>query len=137
MDSINRFYFTSAADSYAAAFRDESAMGVIAAAVYPEIVRYKAPADISRAPSPSAEQARPSARAKSEAAGTGYGREEYSPARMVAFEPESRALERIYLKYEWRSTLCRRGIIRCRRETPPRNRMWEDDGFAPPPPGRY
>jgi len=137
LDRINRFYFTRAADSYAAAFRDESAMGVIAAAVYPEVVKYDAPADISRAPSPSAERARPSVRSKSEAAGTGFGREEYSPARVVSFEPESQALERIYLKYEWRSTLCRRGVVPCGKETRQRNRMWEDDGFAPSPPGRF
>ena len=32
LDSINRFYFTDVADSYAAAFHDESAMGVIGVA---------------------------------------------------------------------------------------------------------
>jgi len=31
-DKINRFYFTDVPDSYAAAFGDESAMGVIAVA---------------------------------------------------------------------------------------------------------
>jgi len=36
LDSINRFFFTDVADSYAAAFGDDSAMGVIAVAVYPE-----------------------------------------------------------------------------------------------------
>jgi len=34
-DRVNRFYFTDAPESYAAAFGDESAMGVIAVAVYP------------------------------------------------------------------------------------------------------
>jgi hypothetical protein len=47
LDNINRFYFTDAADSYAAAFHDESAMGVIAVAVYPEVPRQD-PADLSR-----------------------------------------------------------------------------------------
>ena len=45
LDSINRFYFTDVADSYAAAFHDESAMGVIAVAVYPEVQRQD-PADL-------------------------------------------------------------------------------------------
>ena len=44
-DRVNRFYFTEAPDSYAAAFGDESAMGVIAVAVYPEIERVLSPAD--------------------------------------------------------------------------------------------
>ena len=35
-DKVNRFFFTDAPDSYAAAFGDQSAMGVIALAVYPE-----------------------------------------------------------------------------------------------------
>lgn len=134
LDSINRFYFTDAADSYAAAFRDESAMGVIAVAVYPELRRYEMPMEMSR--DKGAAKAAPSARAQSESAGTGFGREEYSPARTVAFEPEAAAAEKIYLKYEWRSTLCRKGIIDCGRVYPNRNRMWDDEGFAPPPPGR-
>jgi len=36
-DKENRFYFTSVADSYAAAFGDTSAMGVVAMAVYREV----------------------------------------------------------------------------------------------------
>lgn len=132
-DRVNRFYFTDASDSYAAAFRDESAMGVIAVAVYPEVRRFEAPMDMTleggRAKSA------PSARAQSESAGTGFGREEYSPARVVAFEPEADAVEKVYLKYEWRSTLCRRGIIDCEVGWNRPNRMWDEDGFAPHPPG--
>ena len=48
LHSINRFYFTDVADSYAAAFGDESAMGVIAVAVYPEVRRREEPADLSQ-----------------------------------------------------------------------------------------
>jgi hypothetical protein len=55
---------------------------------------------------------------------------------MVAFEPESVAAEKVYIKYEWRSTLCRQGIVRCEPSRPPRNRLWDDGDFAPPPPGR-
>jgi hypothetical protein len=146
LERINRFYFTDVPDSYAAAFKDESAMGVIAVAVYPEIHRYIPPPELSR-PMPIsplfsqkesrkslADQAAPLA--KSESAGTGYGREEFSPARSVAFDPESRPVARLFLKYEWHETLCRKGIITCSfPSTEPRNRFW-NEGFAPPPPGR-
>ena len=72
-----------------------------------------------------------------EGAGTGYGREEYSPVETVGFEAEKKAVETIHFKYEWRSTLCRLGVVSCDR--PPRrppNRLWDNGGFAPPPPGR-
>lgn len=153
---INRFFFTEAADSYAAAFKDESAMGVIAVAAYPELVRYQpaqlqeqpqrrqpfAAADALPAPAaPAAEaagNAAPAWKAKKaeRAAGTGYGQEEYSPVVTIAFEPESRASEKILIKYEWRATLCRQGIVRCEPPRPPRNRLWDNDGYAPPPPRR-
>ena len=135
LDSINRFYFTEVADSYAAAFRDESAMGVIAVAVYPEVQRQD-PADLSRSSVGSARRDAPAAKSEAESAGTGFGRQEHSPAQMVAFEPESVAAEKVYIKYEWRSTLCRQGIVRCEPSRPPRNRLWDDGDFAPPPPGR-
>jgi len=134
-DTINRFYFTSAGDSYAAAFRDRSAMGVIAVAVYPEVRRYVEQQELSRHKSMDRAAPAPSAKAQSESAGTGFGSEEYSPSREVAFEPEASAAEKIYLKYEWRSTLCRKGIIHCGKGRPSGNRMWNDD-YAPYPPGR-
>lgn len=134
LDSINRFYFTDAADSYAAAFHDESAMGVIAVAVYPEVPRREEPAELAPA-SPRATQRDASAKSEVGAAGTGYGRQEHSPARVVAFEPESVAAEKVLIKYEWRSTLCRQGIVRCE-PSRPRNRLWDDGDFAPAPPGR-
>jgi hypothetical protein len=162
-DRINRFYFTDVPDSYAAAFGDESAMGVITVAIYPEVQRHETPMPLSRtAPSAphryegkaagSADQAdsAPAARedfgkrmkekdARSEqtleSAGTGYGRGEYSPSRIVAFEPEKRAVETITFKYEWHSTLCKLGVVECAK-TPHRlpNRLWDSGGYAPPPP---
>ena len=157
-DNINRFYFTDVPDSYASAFGDESAMGVIAVAAYPESRRYEprsipqteaAPGFAGKgndtaarreaAPAPSSESpARnlPKAEKSMESAGTGYGRKEYSPSQTVTFEPERRAAERIYVKYEWRSTLCKLGVVRC--DTPrhrPPNRLWDRGGYAPPPPG--
>jgi len=138
-DRINRFYFTKASESYAASFRDESAMGVIAVAVYPEVRRYDPPwydssQELTR--DKAARSAAPSARTEEKSAGTGYGRAEYSPSTIVAFEPESQPVEKIFLKYEWRSTLCKKGIIRCGGQREPHNRMWDEEGFAPPP-GRY
>ncbi len=139
-DRINRFYFTDVPDSYAAAFGDESAMGVITVAAYPEVRRYLPPVS-QAAPSfqrryegggpgaadraaaapapPAARSEKKAAKAEQalESAGTGYGHEEYSPVETVAFEPESRAAETIHLKYEWRKTLCRLGVVRC--EAPP------------------
>jgi len=151
-DRINRFYFTEVPDSYAASFGDQSAMGVIAVAVYPEQhyeppVQYRsqgsggAPsaAAPSVAPERSKSAAAPSAKAEmmERSAGTGYGRSEDAPSRTVAFEPEPRAVETLYIKYEWRSTLCKRGIISCGRPSSKgQNRLWDNGGYAPPPYGR-
>jgi len=144
-DRVNRFYFTDAGESYAAAFGDCSAMGVIAVAVYPEWQRPEPlppAADLSRERSgsatpqaPRAEKAAP-ADGSMESAGTGYGREEYSPSRLVSFEPEPKAAETILIKYEWRPTLCRMGIVPCDTRPFPPNRLWDEGGFAPPPPQR-
>ena len=175
-DRINRFYFTDVPDSYAAAFGDKSAMGVISVAVFPEVQRYlpqpriqsQAPpawrgaggkdtgsagrtesaadavapsAPSAAAPSPAGEMSKNKAakaeRKSLESAGTGYGQEEYSPVQIVAFEPESRPLETIHFKYEWRATLCKLGVLR--EPEPPRqhsNRLWDNGGYAPPPPYR-
>lgn len=156
-DRINRFYFTEVPDSYAASFGDQSAMGVIAVAVYPEVQRYEPPVQYRNqpsgsAPAPAAEAAAPSAAperkrsaaapaAKAEAmdrsAGTGYGRSEYSPSQIVAFEPERRSVENLYIKYEWRSTLCKMRIVSCGYPySRNNNRLWDHGGYAPPPPGR-
>lgn len=140
---VNRFYFTDAGDSYAGAWGDYSAMGVIAVAAFREAVRYQPLPGVQeggdqrglrRAPS-SAEGAAPRSQAEP---GTGYGEEEWSPSRRVEFDPERQPFARFFLKYAWRETLCRQGVIEnCygggRR--PPRNRFWdEDDQYAPPPP---
>jgi hypothetical protein len=168
-DRVNRFYFTDVPDSYATAFGDESAMGIISVAEYPEVRRYQPPPQIqsqsspawqrdlagkgagpagradaapsAAAPAPAGELSRNHAakaeRNSRESAGTGYGHVEYSPVQVVAFEPENRAIETIHFKYEWRVSLCKLGVISC--EAMPRrysNRLWDDGGYAPPPPGR-
>ncbi len=144
-DKINRFYFTDVPDSYAAAFGDESAMGVIAIAVYPEVQHCERPRIFSHQTTDKKMKseardmaAAPSVLGKSQAmesAGTGYGREEYSPSYRVEFEPERKAVESILIKYEWRKTLCKMNIIHCGRTYQQSyNRIWENDGYASPPP---
>lgn len=142
---VNQFYFTDAGDSYSAAWGDYSAMGVIAVAAFREKYepkpRYYDDRQENRhkSLSPRSQRRAPSA---SEEAGTGFGDEEWSPSRRVEFEPERKAFAKHFLKYEWRKTLCKRGIIECRRHSQQKrhNRFWDDEndsmGFAPYPPNR-
>ncbi len=125
---VNRFYFTDSADSYAEAFQDRSAMGVIAVATFRE-KRYEA------RPEYELRHGMRRGQAKSQP-GTGFGESEWSPSVQVEFEPEHRPVSRHFLKYEWRKTLCRKGVIDCR-DSQPKNRFWPDDegGYAPYPPG--
>jgi hypothetical protein len=139
-DQINRFYFTEAPDSYAGAWGDYSAMGVIAMAVFPErrppeplhesgssLYKQKGHTDSMQRADPK--------RPMAPQPGTGFGEEKYSPAVRVEFEPEDFPSEKHFLKYEWRETLCRKGIIDCSRN--PHNRFWDDRGDYTPPPPRY
>ncbi len=146
VDRTNRFYFTEQSDSYAEkVFADGSAMGTIAVATFrekiPEVVPfYERPSVMKEAPAAGAVPAPRASgeslsadraeRKKSEQAGTGFGETTYSPTRYVQFEPESTAFDRIVLKYEWRSELCKKGIIHCG----PKNRLWpEGQEFSPIP----
>jgi hypothetical protein len=130
-DRVNRFFFTDAEDSYAEAFGDRTAMGVIAAAVYREVkvIAYRDEGAMARelAPPPGA----------APAPGTGFGEGKSSPSNSVSFEPEDQPWQKVFLKYEWRETLCQKGIARCRSESQ-NNRFWdepEDGNYAPYPPG--
>lgn len=144
-DRIQRFYFTQAADSYAGSWGDHSAMGVIALAVFPErrppesapplfegqgpFHRQDRKDGLNQAPS---QPMRPRADARP---GTGFGEAQFAPSVRVAFVPEAWPVESHFLKYEWRESLCRRGVIDCR---PHGNRFWGDSrGFAPYPPVRH
>ncbi len=138
MDRTNRFYFTDQADSYAErAFRDASAMGTIAVAVYREKLRETVPITPSKdgesASRSGKRRSRPSGKgcdSMDEQAGTGFGETVWSPAREVYFEAEPAMAQRIVMKYEWREQLCARGIIPC----DPPNRFWPvSHGFAPIP----
>lgn len=145
-NKTNRFFFTEAHRSYAAAWGDTSAIGVIAMAVYPERPRpeiyYKGDNVLRGSAAESAK-----APAAASTPGTGFGESTYSPSITVDFEPSSEPMEKIFLKYEWRESLCRKNILPdCRYNDDDRrdNRFWQNDGrynernesegFAPPPP---
>jgi hypothetical protein len=143
LDAINEFYFTDWSDSYAEAFGDRSARGVIAVAVYREV---PAPPSLSRryeeedarAAAPAADSAdapaRSAGRAAEKSAGTGYGDRRVDRAVEVEFVAQNDPLTRHFIKYEWRETLCRKQVLDCGQK----NRFWDEStlGFAPPPPGR-
>jgi hypothetical protein len=143
LDAINEFYFTDWSDSYAQAFGDRSARGVIAVAVYREVPPpppvyqpYDEGDDreLSRS-APSADApARSAGRAAEKSAGTGYGDRRVDRAVKVEFVAQSSAATRHFIKYEWRETLCRKKLLECGEK----NRFWDESvlGFAPPPPRR-
>jgi hypothetical protein len=139
LDAINEFYFTEWNDSYAEAFGDRSARGVIAVAVYREV----APPRPVYQPRPEEElaadagTATPAAKAegsRADSAGTGYGDRRVDRAVQVEFVARAAAESRHFIKYEWRDALCRKRVLDCGEP----NRFWDEStlGFAPPPPRR-
>jgi hypothetical protein len=139
-NEVHRFYFTEPADSYSVrTFADSSAMGVIAVAVFREKERlqpmYERKDGEAAPAAPSIDGAAKSQRKtySDERAGTGFGDARYSPVVRVAFEPERVPVQKMLVKYEWRATLCRKGIIQCGQDR--KNRLWDQDGYAPYPPG--
>ena len=146
-EAIHRFYFTRAGASYAGAWGDYSAMGVIAVAVFPEKSHYRPYSRERRmnseggrseeAPRAPAQVLEKSAGIQEDSAsqpGTGFGERQYSHVRLVHFDPVASASARYFFKYEWHESLCKKGIIDCGMRTP--NRFWPEDGqFAPYPPG--
>ncbi len=134
-DTVHKFYFTDTGDSYAVrTFHDSSAMGVIAVAVYREKERPQPLYEQKRRENAPEAESAPKA-LMDEAAGTGFGDEQYSPAVRVAFEPEPAPIQKTLVKYEWREVLCRKGILRCGQELG--NRLWDQDEYAPFPPGYH
>ncbi|GMR08258.1 MAG: hypothetical protein BMS9Abin26_1263 [Gammaproteobacteria bacterium] len=154
-NQVNRFYFTRVDDSYADAWGDRSAMGVIAIAAYQErrpLIRgkeYRTPqplienerrgglsedADGDASRSPASEsgrmESRRSFKSPGKQAGTGFGNETWSPSRRVAFRPNQNVVAKYFLKYEWRETLCRKGIINCYQSQ--QNRFWPNAYDNPP-----
>jgi hypothetical protein len=151
LEAINEFHFTEWSDSYAEAFGDRSARGVIAVAVYREIpppppIYQPYEDEHGRADDSPAASAAPPARGAGSAAnaesrarsdksaGTGYGDRRVDRAVEVEFVAESDADSRHFIKYEWRETLCRKHLLECGEK----NRFWDEStlGFAPPPPRR-
>ncbi len=138
-DQVHRFFFTDAADSYSVkTFADSSAMGVIGLAVYREketprpLLEKKR--ESSGASAPTAKKSLSADRAlATEDAGTGFGDAQYSPVITVQFDPERAPVQKTLIKYEWRDTLCRKGILRCNKELG--NRLWDENQYAPYPPG--
>ena len=138
-DTVHKFYFTDVHDSYSVrTFGDKSAMGVITVAVFcekdrPAIFYDKTLSEESHAPSAGARGKSDLKKSWSDSAGTGFGDGRYSPVVRVDFEPESIPVEKIFVKYEWRDVLCKKGIIKCWQEDD--NRLWDEYGYAPFPPG--
>ena len=140
-NDIHRFYFTDASNSYAQAFGDDSAMGVIAMAVFKEnLPKHNDYKMKSNKPSAAGKRSNsnhaPMSEADSEAlsdAGTGFGKHQNSYARTVYFNPERNPQIKYFYKYEWKEVLCGKQIIQCGK----RNRFWPSDthelGFAPYP----
>jgi hypothetical protein len=138
-DTVHRFYFTDSTDAYAVrTFKDSSALGVIAVAVFREQrtpdrffelnLQNGAPAPVN--------EGRASGKTRSaeqdDALGTGFGDGQYSPSSRVVFEPVSYPFQKTLIKYERRETLCREGILDC--SQPSGNRLWDLEAFAPYPP---
>ena len=122
MSHVQRFYFTSAGDSYAGRLGQSDQLGLIRVVAYrehPPVVSL--PYDSLR----SSEAASNSLAAT--APGTGYGESSWSPVSETDFNPESYPGQTVEIKYEW--------------STP---RYYDDDrdyehhhrDFAEPPPGR-
>jgi hypothetical protein len=138
-DTVHRFYFTATDDSYAVrTFNDSSAMGVIAVAVYREKERPQPLYEGKKEHAPAAPSVGSSAKSRmgaqrDESAGTGFGDARHSPVITVSFEPEHAPVQKTLIKYEWREVLCRKGILSCRQEQG--NRFWDQDEYAPYPPG--
>lgn len=142
-DRVNRFYFTDDDNSYSAAWGDYSAMGVIAVAAFREreYRHEQYHRDEHNRGYDKRGRSKDGIGKHSLQPGTGYGDEQWSPSRRVEFEPRQRAFARQFLKYEWRKTLCERGVIDCRQRhySQRHNRFWpnQEAGFTPPPPRRW
>jgi hypothetical protein len=139
-DRVHKFYFTAVADSYAIrTFGDSSAMGIIAVAVYREREKPRLQYEQERrvyepaTPPPDLSTQENAQAAGDEGAGTDFGSEQYSSTIRVTFMPESAPIQKTLFKYEWREVLCRKGILSRKREA--RNRLWDEDSYAPFPPG--
>ena len=134
----NRFFFTTEKQSYAAAWGDNSAMGVIAIAAFAEIPKPPStaiPHSPQAKPTPMADSSK--AKVANAEAGTGFGELTYSPSNNTQFFPQKAPFSRQFLKYEWKQTLCDKKVIpqnQCSSQSTTPNRFWPDNhGYAPAP----
>jgi hypothetical protein len=151
---IHKFYFTESEDSYAQAFDDDSAMGVIAVAVFEENLPVLAKrnkeysfhtpqsAAKNRSHRPSSRNDSVASESTEKEAGTGFGEHATSHVRHVKFKAKRHALSKNFYKYEWRESLCNKKIIDCAHHHyhEKNNRFWPKDyevGYAPHPPVQY
>ena len=130
---INKFYFTGMSDSFAAHWGDQTAMGTVAVAVFQER-HQQAHRKQGNGNKPVAKGGNGNFgrfNAQREPPGTGFGEDEWSPSRKVHFIAQKRPSRKTFIKYEWRKTLCRMGVIQCRPKHAHRgtdhNRSWPDD----------
>ncbi len=140
---VNRFFFTQMNKSYAAAWGDSSRVGIIAVAAfkerYQQIQQYK---NNDRSSGTTKNRKNSRNQRMSDRPGTGYGKSEWSPSRKVSFSPRKKPMLKEFIKYEYRSNLCRRGVIRCqphqRFDIPdPAFDQFGGTNFAPPPPNGH
>lgn len=115
-NQINTFYFTSKDNSYAAHRGDESAMGVIAVAVFHEKLKPITTPQPHNDPSYGNNGFRPFTKSHSSrrGPGTGIGAGSWSPSHEVLFTAKKQPSQKIFIKYEWRKSLCQKGIVQCR-----------------------
>lgn len=143
---VHRFFFTESSSSYAEAFDDHTAMGVIALAGFaeeappPREQRLLEQRRREGAAPPAAGKSAPSAPADAAESqpGTGFGEGRRSPVVRVHFVPQKRPFTKQFIKYEWLETLVKLGFL----HEPPGNRFWpwppvsaSVQGYAPYPPG--
>ncbi len=131
-----RFYFTSEKDSYAYKRGYNQNLGIISMVAFREKRRnynYRKPRRYYRRAPGAFNGMGPFGQ---DWVATGWGRDTYQPVRKVKFVP-GRAFAKINIRYEFRSVLIRKGIIRIHR--PRFDDFWlrreRSRGFCPPPEG--
>ena len=144
--TIHRFYFTDIEESYAHAFGDDSAMGVVAVAVFVEDkpkrqlpqLTHNANRPLPVTPDHAPAMTRSMVTKREREAGTGFGEYAVSHVSYVHFNAEHAAQIKYFYRYEWRETLCQKKIIDCEAAS---NRFWPQAdnaiGFAPYPPHHH